>query len=507
MWTGAAPFSPTTQFNRTAQTLRSIVDTKSRGVFGTTPAGTNWVIKALHPSDPMTDCEGIPDQSAVPSLFMNYQATFTLQTAREDDQPWSFDMALVPNPISFLWTRNFYENDLEECYLHMNPQIPGTTFAEKYGAFKALAERWRLAYMSVTVYQDAPALADQGTIVAAQVPVTPTIVTGGEFHEFNTGVASSVMFATPKFHHFKQNDIPNYERSQAMPNSYFARSKEGCYLPLKLTNTCQEWRSDSDSFLGTNGYDANYPAVHDLGSWVTRSGAIGVPKGTDGTEPADSKTWFPYGGENGAREACYHYFSASAPYIATTIVKGDACPALCNGNIGHISVRNVASTTSFSFFVRAGFEMQVNPTSTLSPQLRLSPMHDRAALDAYFAIARELKDAYPADYNDLGKIWNMIKAAANMVAPVLKFTPIGPLVSAAEGPLRALSGVVDRAAAGKRERKLKTTPRDKPSLAEKQREEDREMFQSLLARYGKTVSSRKAPKVKGKGRKKKGGRG
>jgi hypothetical protein len=50
-------------------------------------------------------------------------------------------------------------------------------------------------------------------------------------------------------------------------------------------------------------------------------------------------------------------------------------------------------------------------------------MHDQVALDTYFAIARELKDAYPADYNDLGKIWDAISAASKKALPFLKKVP------------------------------------------------------------------------------------
>jgi hypothetical protein len=53
-------------------------------------------------------------------------------------------------------------------------------------------------------------------------------------------------------------------------------------------------------------------------------------------------------------------------------------------------------------------------------------MYDCRALDTYFAIARELKDAYPADYNDLGKIWDIISRVGKKVLPVLKVMP-GPI--------------------------------------------------------------------------------
>jgi hypothetical protein len=92
---------------------------------------------------------------------------------------------------------------------------------------------------------------------------------------------------------------------------------------------------------------------------------------------------------------------------------------MLSGNVAHVSARNLALSTSYSFFFRYGIEMQVKPDSFLAPQMKLSPPYDPVALDSYFAIARELKDAYPSDYNDLGKLWDVIKSAASVALPVL----------------------------------------------------------------------------------------
>jgi len=134
----------------------------------------DWCIKALHPSDPITEVRGIPDHSSVPSLCMNYQATFRMSPEAGATGTWSFDATLVPHPITMI---NFMKTDstgiVYDCM--MNPQIPGATHELKYIAFKELAQRWRLAYMSVTCYQDGPDLANQGTIVVAQNPVQPAM--------------------------------------------------------------------------------------------------------------------------------------------------------------------------------------------------------------------------------------------------------------------------------------------------------------------------------------------
>jgi len=104
-----------------------------------------------------------------------------------------------------------------------------------------------------------------------------------------------------------------------------------------------------------------------------------------------------------------------------------------------------------SVYVRAGYEIQVAPGSIYSPQLKMSPPHDPVAIENYFQIARQLKDAYPADYNDLGKIWDVISGAAKAVSPFLAAIPgIGPVLSsvvpmaagAGDAIRRALTGPV-----------------------------------------------------------------
>jgi hypothetical protein len=128
-----------------------------------------------------------------------------------------------------------------------------------------------------------------------------------------------------------------------------------------------------------------------------------------------------------------------------------------NGNVAHLSARNLSNQTSFTFHFRIGIEIQLDPSSTLTPQLKLSPPFDPKALDVYFAIARELKDAYPADYNDAGKLWGAIKEALMVIAPpLLAAIPGGQALVPLVGP--ALEGATTVGAAiraKRRKRKAK----------------------------------------------------
>lgn len=210
---------------------------------GSTASGADWCVKALHPSDPLTEVRGIPDHTAVPSLLMNYQSTFTLTPLAGATGTWGFNASLLPHPVNFMALENFDDThvspSLSAVTNFMNTQLAGTTHTEKFEAFSGMVQRWRLAYMSVTVYQDGPDLANQGTIVAAQPPVRPRRVG----FAFLSTTSANALYPTE---YYTAEDLPVFDVLQAEPNAYFGKSRDGCYVPLKLTDTCQDWVSEAD---------------------------------------------------------------------------------------------------------------------------------------------------------------------------------------------------------------------------------------------------------------------
>lgn len=333
---------------------------------------------------------------------MNYQSTFTLSPEAGAVGTWQFDASLIPHPVCFMYTDKTTSVANTEATL-LNSQLAGITHNEKFLAFKALAQRWRLAYMSVTVYQDGPDLANQGTIVVAQPPVSPRkrfVSQGALYVVSGNPLQGTPILMPPQLCQWTAEDRPDFTRSQAMPNAYFNRSKEGAYVPLKLTETCQDWSSEEHE-IGIAEFQPHGDAFS--------TGILALGGTTAGA--------FPFPDLQPTRSV--------GPYMY-----GQATSAPLSGNWAHISARNLAVTTSYSFFVRCGIEMQVSPSSTLSPQLKLSPPYDPVALSTYFSICRELKDAYPADYNTTGKLWGVIRQALNSMDPFIRVLPGGKFLSA-----------------------------------------------------------------------------
>lgn len=371
------------------QKLRDQINSLNRP-FGMTPTGIDWCIKALHPSDPLTEVRGIPDRSAVPSLCMNYQTTSTLTIAPAGISPWAWDMTLLPHPVFFAYWDGAQAHDPvtgatgEGNFSNSQLGPAGSTPDALVKSWLNLARRWRLCYMAVTVLQDGPDLANQGTIAVCQSTFEPRLTMTG-----NADVGQPFWSFKPAAYYDQSKEGPNFERAQAMPNAMLGRSREGAYVPLKLTDTCQKWQSESDGIIPAN-LGTTFPSPQ-TGSVVLQQTFT----------PA-----FP--------------FPAVTPLYGTFgNAHGDWIPALMNGSVAHICARNLSKETSFTFQFRMGVEIQLDPSSTLTPQLKLSPPYDPLALETYFAIARELKDGYPADYNCIEKMWEAIKGALKFVAPPL----------------------------------------------------------------------------------------
>lgn len=374
--------------------------------FGNTPTGGDWCLKALHPSDPLTEVRGIPDHSAVPSVLMNYQSTLTISHPT-GTTPWEFRATLLPHPINFM----FWETEnptAADSGTFLNPQIDGTTHAEKYTNFKKLAQRWRLAYCGVTCYQDGPDLANQGTIVVAQ----PAVQMKRRYASMPnlTGVTSRVYAGVP-ICRASEEDLPDFTTSQSMPNAYFNRSREGAYVPLKLTESCQDWISETN----------------DVAFGLTTKNTVGNISGDcfEYVKPGPySSELYPHYAQ-GVNDLVPVYMAPGLDF-SDPVLAGEVTSEFMNGTFAHICAQNLDPATSFTLYFRYGIEMQVSPGSTISPQMKLSPPYDAAALNTYFSIARELKDAYPASYNDLGKLWDVVSKAAKKVLPMLgSFGPVG----------------------------------------------------------------------------------
>jgi len=398
--------------------LKSIVDGYGLPL-GDTDTGKAWCLKALHPADPFVEVKGIPDESSVPSVFVNYQTIQLLSPPAGSVDGWNGILSMMPHPINFgTWRTSDLASAHTATGVHLNAQLTGVTHGNKFSALIAQAARWRLAYMSCTIVQDGADLSNQGTIVAAQSIVSPLKVNCDVQVVDGVTHTTNLVVAQPHVLCFDPQMIPVYANLQSMPNAYFARSKEGLYMPLKLTRTHQNWRSTADAIQYTMGSAGTGP------NWLT-GGSVTLTNGTD--------TW-PFPG-----------FATATPFAGVGTVPG-VTSDLCNDIWGSIAWNNLALTTSLRVFYRVGYELQVMPGTELTPFQSVSPKYDPRALLDYYAISRELKDAYPENFNSLGKIWDEISGVLKMAAPVVSMIPgYGSLVGGVMTGAQAIGDTIRRA--------------------------------------------------------------
>lgn len=359
---------------------------------------------------------------------MTYHNVYRLSAPLGHVDPWGFDLTVMPtllvqgfartvaaDGVTTLATTNFLNN----AFMPVGQVTP--VYSSLLAQFQASGvEAHRLVAYGVTAYQDGPALANQGTLTASQWQVARK-----KFYTAPDGTAAMVRFAK-----FQTTDEANYQTSQLMPNAYFGESKDGCYLPLRLGVGCDHWTTSADMEMCA-GAEANPLTL----AIPNSSGAAHAP-----------------------------YTSLTRGYISGGLLQGDAVYAPLNPLWGGISVRNLSPQTSFAFYYRVTVECRVQPTSVLAPQQAMSAPYDPVALASYFRISRELKDAYPADFNDWGKLWEVIKSVARVALPALSLVPgpVGVVSSIANAGLGALS----------RGQSTKSAPRDSPPAAAVQRAAD-----------------------------------
>jgi len=398
-------------------------------------------------------------------VHLNYQSTFTLQPLAGATGTWSWEAALLPNPINLMWatTHDSVGNTVGNF---MNTQITGTGVTDKLLTLFTMAKAWRLTYAGVTCYQDGPDLANQGTIVACQAPVRPALLNPAVY--YGTSIAGAHLEV------YAESDIPDYTNMQSMPNAYFNKSKEGLYMPLRLEKPLA-WSGPQDLTIQ---------------SQVLTGPTFDLRWGACPLASSAAYCRFPHANISNA-------YVTDAGGVPTSGLLAEGIPAMLNGTWGKMAARNVAVTTQFSFFVRMGIEIQVQPGALYTTELKMSPAYDPLAIEQYYQISRNLKDAYPADYNDLGKIWDVISGLAKTLAPALAVVPgVGPALAAG---IPAVASVFDafRGAAssksGQEERGI-SSKRQQTVLSSAQLEQ----VKQAIATRGPTSVLRRAKKKKRK---------
>jgi hypothetical protein len=408
--------------------LRGVI-TDTAVPLGTTAHGSAWATKALHPADQITLDSGAPVGTGKPMAFLAFNNMYQIvpPAGLAATDTWACDVLTTGrDPLCFgsyatAKTGAFTGSLIDKTYYaagtpnrFMNPQVAGSgatpeiAYAAKRDTFVNNVRKYRIAFAGFTFHMDAPALSNQGTVTATQYPVEDRDLTMGM-----CGLGGAVK-AYRKLKVVPFTDYPDFAAIQNLPDVYSAEAKNGCYLPLKLGEEDFEMRAV-----------ANTNFVH--GDWDVSAGGyvynepLNVHAATGVTNPLVPVTDVQINPATGAITA-----------------GGTALPVACT-QVGHIAFRGLDPKATLYVYARLGFDIEVQPGSIYSPYVRNPVMEDDAAVRAYFAVSRQLKDAYPEEYNDLGEMFDLIVNTAADVLPAL-FPSSAPLAAGAKQLYKMIRG-------------------------------------------------------------------
>jgi hypothetical protein len=397
---------------------------KTNVKLGTTETGSAWTMKALNPATPL-NVVGIPDSSCLSRVVKHFERTVTVSFPAAAAN-WSLDMMLHSNP----WTPAAYLTFDGVTATHTpvhNTQIGVTDAAIRQFLYDQ-TESYRVCYASMTAIMDATSITNSGMVAATQYAYLPMDASAYYLPGGITTYATRLYDIWP--------DPPRaYDQLIQMPGTYVGEAKDGVYIPLRIDPELR-WVNSNDVRLHVNVDDAI------AGGWHTYSTAGHALPVTG----ASTRSW-PFG------------------MISSTDTAGALIPSLQFRNSqrtsAHVAFRNLNAGATIRFTYRMGFEFLVSPGTTYSPDLHVPPPYDPTALEAYKAVATQLKLAYPASYNDWQKI---VRTISDIASTVLPWLPGGSFLAQAvplvEKGVMAVGGRI----AG-RKKKPPLPKRDSPPVA------------------------------------------
>jgi hypothetical protein len=352
---------------------------------GDTDSGSAWAMKALNPAAPLA-LQGIPDSSCLARVVKHFERTITVSFAAAAAN-WNLDVLLHPNPWTPACTLT-YDGATATFAQVINTQLGASDDAIRTFLYEQ-TEAYRVCYASMTAIMDATSITNSGLVAATQYMMVP--LTGScEGKTFAIDGVARTFEVWP--------DPPrNYDQLIQMPGTYVGEAKEGCYLPLRIDPELK-WVHSNDERLHINVDDA-----------IAKGWTGHNLSGSTLPVAAGHTTSWPFG-----------IYSCDATPTAVFEYPNS------QRTVGHMAMRNLNPAASIRITYRMGFEFLVAPGTTYSPDLRVPPPYDQVALEAYKAVASQLKLAYPASYNDWQKI---VKTISDIASTVLPFLPGGQLLS------------------------------------------------------------------------------
>lgn len=351
---------------------------------GKTAHGRDFVIKALHPASEITLTKGVPTMLPQPTVLQRMDLTFVVQPPAGCATAWTANAMLYANPwcLGCVVTNDGATTEYNSFF----NSILGSTATFGSAIREYLynnVEQYRLVHASATAILDATATTDSGMIASAQYILEPVPMT----NDTSSGVVSRCWRKTD----FWSDTPKSYSVLSMMPSAYTGSARDGVYVPLKLDPDFPFVRTNDVTCLVNNVDAAPMPYDDPTSDWpAAGTSGVGLPFGTPSCDRTPS-------------------------YVI--------CPRNCSRFVSQTYFSNLNPAASLRFTLHYTFEFIVPPSVVYASFIRAPSDPDPQALMAYVYIAQRLKDAYPAEYNHVGKIlesiWSVVKGGLSALVPEL----------------------------------------------------------------------------------------
>jgi len=396
-------------------------------LLGTTVAGQRWAYKALHPNgDGVTAAIGIPDHTHIPITTPEFRSNFIVSSTLGANVSWDADILFLGTPdVSFLyrlyqagtvpsedsWKAVYYaaSQPRNVKYQALGWQSDGTakrfSFNVQSGAFGVSYPKARGMYAGMTITFDAPALVDQGRVVAAQLPLMESPRTTGIELEL---ADANYEYVTTNVINLGSVPYSEDELFQASPGAIVWEARDGVYMPLRFNEPVHTFTSLTSGNVST----------------VTNQGTD-VPAILGYLRPEDQKIVSfrgPNGGDIGGPA-----FGTAGPF---------------NFLSGLVLFRGIDARANLSVKTRIGLEAQVERGSVVAPYQHASPALDKMAIDAVTEVAQRSNMAYKAAMNNTNGLAGIIRGILTGIKGVGNFVgDLGlPIVSGISGKVGGVLG-------------------------------------------------------------------
>ena len=399
--------------------------------FGLTSSGRDWVMKALNPASDRT-CDGVPDQSTTRVLRPEFRAEAIISSPSAATATWDLYIYACPGDVNAVyWCAAPSPADFTTVappagaeYGRIQLQsVVNTQVALGYDMqvtphepheFQCVSPvsrplSFRHVYKSLTTHLIAAAVANQGTVYAAQFPPRfSNLALAVPTHE-NLLASYPEVYVIPRPIRLPLSET---ELMLMSPDAFTGPAKDGAYIPLHGAGPTQPYPDHLLPTAWAEGQGGGF------GIFSNASGPYSVTQNSFPSVPVlvrdQQLAWPTYAARPNLLAA-----SATVPQYTGWDSQYD------NTNVGIIIYRGMAAAAGGSFGaavqIKALVGLEIIPRPLAPDRVFAKPaaVYDARAMEVYYTVLHELHQAYPASYNALGALVPIISGLLARLAPHL----------------------------------------------------------------------------------------